>query len=132
MTAIMAPEKSSPGLRCWLILTFTVFLQCVCVAMASMHFTSELQQGPQKAEREAERFLQVRPLGLFIAVPLSQSSPSMHEATSLESLRFLNGYHYYSLHCVCFFTPCSTARQSYPALMWPERHFEPKATGRQL
>ncbi|XP_023609643.1 tumor necrosis factor ligand superfamily member 10 isoform X2 [Myotis lucifugus] len=48
MTAIMAPEKSSPGLRCWLILTFTVFLQCVCVAMAYMYFTSELQQMQDK------------------------------------------------------------------------------------
>ncbi|XP_008140527.2 tumor necrosis factor ligand superfamily member 10 [Eptesicus fuscus] len=48
MTAIMPPEKSSPGLRCWLILTFTVFLQCVCVAMAYMYFTSEMQQMQDK------------------------------------------------------------------------------------
>lgn len=44
----MAPEKSSPGLRCWLILTFTVFLQCVCVAMAYIYFTSEMQQMQDK------------------------------------------------------------------------------------
>ncbi|XP_059543033.1 tumor necrosis factor ligand superfamily member 10 isoform X1 [Myotis daubentonii] len=48
MTAIMTSEKSSPGLRCWPILTFTVFLQCVCVAMAYLYFTSELQQMQDK------------------------------------------------------------------------------------
>nr|KAF6380686.1 TNF superfamily member 10 [Myotis myotis] len=48
MTAIMVPEKSSPGPRCWLILTFTVLLQCVCVAMAYLYFTSELQQMQDK------------------------------------------------------------------------------------